>query len=306
MIKYIITKEIEVEESCCESEQIGTFDTEEEAIRVADIIHKEMTEFERTYYEIVVWKASGDSIDISDWETFDECESVANYPAEINKISEERSHKGDYTKLFDQVAKAHFCRAPLGDGIRLWVGEDPIRYVDRVCTGTRVDLAFALADWYRQYGQVIEVDWKECFPKTNRKRYLNRLYKQGYSHEEAQEILRYLPQAVSDILPYSISKMVELWKAKAPIVEPYRTPLWKKLILKGIDDLWAERIISPAGEQARKEGWLLGRAESIIAISKNEKVSYKTAMDWLKVPEDDREPILNLIDAGLPAETDIE
>ena len=35
MIKYIITKDIEVEESYFESEQIGVFDTEKEAISFA-------------------------------------------------------------------------------------------------------------------------------------------------------------------------------------------------------------------------------------------------------------------------------
>ena len=55
MIKYIITKEIEVEESEFDCEQIGVFDTEEEAIHMADIIHAEMTDFERYYYEIIVF-----------------------------------------------------------------------------------------------------------------------------------------------------------------------------------------------------------------------------------------------------------
>ena len=79
MIKYIITREIEVEESYFESEQIGVFDTEKDAICVADSIHAEMNEFERYYYEIIVWKAIGDSIDVDDWETFKECYSVKVY-----------------------------------------------------------------------------------------------------------------------------------------------------------------------------------------------------------------------------------
>ena len=86
MIKYIITKEIEVEESAFESEQIGVFDTEKEAVRFADSIHAEMTEFERCYYEIIVWKAIGDSIDTDDWETFTECYSVVVYAAEMDEI----------------------------------------------------------------------------------------------------------------------------------------------------------------------------------------------------------------------------
>ena len=92
MIKYIITREIEVEESYFESEQIGVFDTEKDAICVADSIHAEMNEFERYYYEIIVWKAIGDSIDVDDWETFKECYSVKVYPAEMDEAYEEQKH----------------------------------------------------------------------------------------------------------------------------------------------------------------------------------------------------------------------
>ena len=63
---------------------------------------------------------------------------------------------------------------------------------------------------------------------------------QGYSGEEALKILRYLPQTVADLISVNISKMIELWKAKAPIVEPYRTPLWKKMILQETKDLWTK------------------------------------------------------------------
>jgi hypothetical protein len=63
---------------------------------------------------------------------------------------------------------------------------------------------------------------------------------QGYSGEEALKILRYLPQTVADLISVNTSKMIELWKAKALIVEPYRTPLWKKMILQGTKDLWTK------------------------------------------------------------------
>ena len=36
--------------------------------------------------------------------------------------------------------------------------------------------------------------------------------------------------------------MIELWKAKAPKVEPYRVPLWKKMILQGTEDTWPKEI----------------------------------------------------------------
>jgi hypothetical protein len=168
MIKYIITKEIEVEESAFESEQIGVFDTEKEAVR--------------------------------------------------------------------------YCLSPMRDGFRLWIGDDPGRYVDRKFTEKDLGLAFALADWYKQYGQFVEQDWKLCFPERNREIYLKHITRQGYSAEEALEILSYLPQTVTDEISVNTSKMIELWKAKAPIVEPYRMPLWKKMIRQETKDLWAKGL----------------------------------------------------------------
>lgn len=242
MIKYIITKEIEVEESAFESEQIGVFDTEKEAVRFADSIHAEMTEFERYYYEIIVWKAIGDSIDSDDWETFTECYSVAVYAAEVDEAGEEQFDNCDNNELTDPKTTIHYCLSPMRDSFRLWIGEAPGRYVDRTFTGKDLDLAFALADWYKQYGQFVEQDWKLCFPERNREIYLKHITQQGYSVEEALEILSYLPQTVTDEISVNTSKMIELWKAKAPIVEPYRMPLWKKMIRQETKDLWAKGL----------------------------------------------------------------
>ena len=240
MIKYIITKEIEVEESAFESEQIGVFDTEKEAVRFADNIHAEMTEFERYYYEIIVWKAIGDSIDPDDWETFTECYSVAVYAAEVDETCEEQFDSYDNNELTDPETTVHYCQLQMRDCIRLWVGEDPNRYVDRAFTGEDLGLKFALADWYKQYGRFVEQDWKECFPERNREMYLKHITRQGYTSDEALKILNYLPQTVTDEISVNTTKMIELWKAKALIVEPYRTPLWKKMILQGTKDLWTK------------------------------------------------------------------
>ena len=165
MIKYIITKEIEVEESVFDSEQMGVFDTEKEAISFADSIHAEMTEFERCYYEIVVWKATGDSNDADDWETFAECHSIAVYAAEVDESGEEQVRDYDNIEQTDPETTIYYCLLPTKDRFRLWVGENPSRYVDRACIENDLDLAFALADWYKKYGQFIEQDWKECFPE---------------------------------------------------------------------------------------------------------------------------------------------
>ncbi len=240
MIKYIITREIEVDESDFESEQIGVFDTEKEAVSMADRIHAEMTEFDRYYYEIIVWKAIGDSIDTEYWETFDECYSVKVYPAEMDEAYEEQFDNFDNNEMPDPETTIHYCLSPMRNGFRLWVGEDPNRYVDRLFVGEDLGLEFALADWYRQYGQITEQDWKECFPERNREMYLKHITLKGYSDKEALNILRYLPQTVADEISVNTLKMIELWKAKAPIVEPYRTPLWKKMILKGTKDLWTK------------------------------------------------------------------
>lgn len=242
MIKYIITKELEVEESVFDSEQIGVFDTEKEAVLFADSIHAEMTEFERYYYGIIVWKATGDSIDADDWDTFTECHSVAVYTAEVDETGEEQDNNYDSFEPTEPEITIHYCLSPTKDNFRLWVGEDPSRYVDRACIGSDLGLAFALADWYRQYGRFAEQDWKICFPERNRDMYIEDITRQGYSGEEALKILSYLPRTVTDIMSVNTSKMIELWKAKAPVVEPYKTPLWKKMILHGTKDTWPKEI----------------------------------------------------------------
>ena len=244
MIKYIITKDIEVEESYFESEQIGVFDTEKEAISFADRSRAEMTDFERYYYEIIVWKAIGDSIDPDDWETFTECYSIEVYTAEVDKTDDEQFDNYDNNKRTDPKTTIHYCLSPTRESFRIWVGEDPSRYADREITGEDLGLASALEDWYKQYGKFVEHDWKECFPERNRERYLKHITKQGYSDEEALKIISYLPQTVNDVISDNTSIMIELWKAEAPIVEPYRTPEWKKNILHGPKDLWTEGIES--------------------------------------------------------------
>ena len=208
----------------------------------ADSIHAEMTEFERCYYEIVVWKATGDSIDADDWETFAECHSIAVYAAEVDETSEEQFDNYDNNGLTDPETTIHYCLSQTKDSFRLWVGEDSSRYVDRAFNGKSLGLAFALADWYKKYGQFIEQDWKECFPERNREMYFEHITRQGYSGEEALKILSYLPQTVTDAISVNTSKMIELWKAKAPLVEPYRAPVWKKMILQGTNDIWPEEI----------------------------------------------------------------
>lgn len=57
------------------------------------------------------------------------------------------------------------------------------------------------------------------------------------------EIGDFHPTLSGDYRPtLTTSKMIELWKAKAPIVEPYRMPLWKKMILQETKDLWVKGL----------------------------------------------------------------
>ena len=150
----------------------------------------------------------------------------------MDEAYEEQFDYFDKNKMTDPETTIHYCLSPMGDGFRLWVGEDPSRYVDRLFDGEDLGLEFALTDWYKQYGQITQQDWKECFPERNREMYLKHITLKGYSDEEAKSILRYLPQTVADEISVNASKMIELWKAEAPILEPYRTPLWKKMIFR--------------------------------------------------------------------------
>ena len=59
MIRFIVTKEIEVDDSVFEFEDVGVFDHEEEAKELASTIYNEMPEYEKQYYAVSVWKASG-------------------------------------------------------------------------------------------------------------------------------------------------------------------------------------------------------------------------------------------------------
>ena len=89
MIRFIVTKEIEVDDSVFEIEDVGVFDHEEEAKELASTIYNEMPEYEKQYYAVSVWKASGENIDTDDWDTFEECETVDIYPAKAIEGIEE-------------------------------------------------------------------------------------------------------------------------------------------------------------------------------------------------------------------------
>lgn len=303
MIRYIITKELEVEECTYECDVVGILDTEEEARQTAENLYKEMPDHERQYYEVIVWRVSDDSLEVpGDWESFTECEEVVTFSAEPEGFDYRFRDLNDSTPECDPDYLVHFCVSPMHDGVRVWIGNDPDMYVDYILHGLPMDMTFALEKWFEQYGKYAEENWEECFPGKMRKWYLKKIVSRGHSSEEALEILQYLPQTCHRLIDDNVSKMIELWERKARVIVPYRTPLWKKMVLREQQDLWAEDVRSPKAEHAWKEGWLLGRAKLIKSISETENVTYQEAMEMLDIEAEDQRIILELIDAGKQAE----
>ena len=299
MIRYIVSKELEVEESSYECDFVGTFDTEEEARQAAENLFNAMPDYEQQYYDVIVLKISADSLEVpDDWETFTEAKIIVT----LSKDPEARWREMDEDEpKCDRDYVVHFCRSPLNDGIRVWIGDDPDMYVDQVLRGIPIETGFALKKWFEQYGEYIEENWEECFPGKLRKWYLDEITSRGHSAEEALEILQYLPQTCSELIDENVSKMIELWESKARVIVPYRTPLWKKMVLREQQDLWAKDIRSPRAERAWKEGWLQGRAKLIKLMCETGEMTYQEAMEELNIEAEDRKSILELIDTGKQA-----
>ena len=255
MIRYIITKELEVDESVYESEVVGILDAEEEARQTAENLYNEMPDYEQQYYEVIVWSVSEDSLEVpGDWESFTDCEEVVTFSAEPEGYEYRWREMDDCLPECDPDYVVHFCVAPMQDGVRVWIGDDADKYVDHVIHELPIDMTVALEAWFTKYGEYAEENWKECFPEKMRRRYLRRIASLGKSAEEALEILQYLPQTCSELVDDNIAKMIELWERKAPVIVPYRTPLWKKMVLREHPDLWAKDVRSPRAECAWKEG----------------------------------------------------
>ena len=154
----------------------------------------------------------------------------------------------------------HICTAPLGDGARIWIGEDPSKYVD--CLTLPGGVAKAVTEWFDRYGAVILESWEEYFPEKARHLYLKRICKEGYTQEEAKRIIRYLPQTDSDFLVENVSQMISLWKAGVSVTVPKGTPRYKAMIALDADDVWSDEILSPSMEEAREEGRLAANNET--------------------------------------------
>lgn len=166
----------------------------------------------------------------------------------------------------------HYCIAPLRDGIRIWIGDDPSKYVDRHLLGIPSEVDYAIAEWFRRYGDFAEEGWEECFPETARKMYLREICEQGYSQKEAEEIMRYLPQTDSEYMFINVPEMIRLWEEKAP-KEIAAASKAKVLITEGGKNLWTEDIYSPKAIQAREQGRLEALAEMNAALETEENHS---------------------------------
>lgn len=208
-----------------------------------------------------------------------------------------------YKEEHDDVPVFHFLASPLNDGVRVWVGEDTTKYIDHSLCGLPSEAGEALADWVECHGKIIIEDWAEFFPARNRSMYINCICRQGYSLEEAEEIIEYIPQTTSKYMTVCVDEMIRLWEKQESKYIPKGAARFKLQILQKQGDVWKEDVISPRAEAARKEGWLEGRAELIRKMYEKRGLSYKEAMDSLEVPEDDRQEIMNRIIKDNEADT---
>ena len=104
MVKYIISKELQTDEINYESEDIGVFDTEEEAVQKAKTYYDELPDHEQQFYEICVWRVSGDRLDPNDWDTVEEGEEVAAFMAETNRYDDEQWDEYGNEKIYHGTA----------------------------------------------------------------------------------------------------------------------------------------------------------------------------------------------------------
>jgi hypothetical protein len=209
MIKYVMTKQIEIDEDSYEEDVIEVLDTKEAAKQAAEKVFDEMPDHEKLFYEIVVWEVPEEWLEEKDdWGSFTCRKRVMIISTEAKEYKDESSEEIDNGDYCDPDNIVHFCVSPLQDGVRLWVGDDPDKYVDRVLMGFPGVTGECLENWFKKYGIFQEESWEECFPESERKKYIRRIRSRGKSYEEALEILRYLPQTDSILAEENVSKIV--------------------------------------------------------------------------------------------------
>jgi len=196
-------------------------------------------------------------------------------------------------KQHEAVYEVHYCVSPLRDSARVWVGDDPSLYVD---CHTYLNADASVAKWFEKYGKIIEEEWAEYYPAKTRRTYINVICKEGYTEEEAEEIIQYLPQTDGIYMSQNVPQMIKLWKSHAPKIIPNEIPEFKRLIVQKQEDFWEDEPYSPRAAAARREGWLQGRAELVTQMSEKQGITLKEAMNLLDCSEKDQAEIVQIIE----------
>lgn len=188
--------------------------------------------------------------------------------------------------------EVHFCVGPLGDCARVWVGNDPTKYVDCIIFGGAIGEADAIVEWYKKYGEIILEEWENYYPLTVRKQYLRLIQEQEYSEEEAEKILQYLPQTDDRLMSSCVNKMISLWEENAPISPCVETSSYKEKIAEGEEDYWQDEPYSPRAAAARREGLIEAKIEIARRIAEMDGISLEQAVESLGLDGEDRDEVL--------------
>ena len=151
----------------------------------------------------------------------------------------------------------HRCVMPLGDCFRLWIGNDPSKYVDYHGPFP----AHAIAKWFEKYGNEVQENHQNYYPQKARGFYLFSIREYGYSEQDAQVILLYLPQIDRESKIWEVDQMIDLWKKKAPLKFPDDMDPVTRKILMNEPNYWDSEPYSPLAARARLEGRMQALAE---------------------------------------------
>ena len=191
----------------------------------------------------------------------------------------------------NEMNTVHYCFMPLGDCLRLWIGNDQSKYVDY----SGFMASHAIISWFEKYGSEKYEDWKNYYPQKARKQYIFSIKQRGFTEEEALEILDYLPQTDSDYLVGEVEQMIQLWKERAPIFIPTDCDPGKRKVFQNEPDFWESEPYSPMAADARREGYYDGLAEAVIEYANNKKCPPERVLELYDLSEEDKEEVLKRI-----------
>lgn len=191
----------------------------------------------------------------------------------------------------NEMYTVHYCFMPLKDCLRLWIGNDRSKYVDY--SGCRT--SHAIISWFEKYGSEKYEDWKYYYPQKARRGYIFSIKQRGFTEEEALEILDYLPQTDSDYPLIDVEQMIQLWKEHAPILSPKEYDPAKRKVFQNEPDYWETEPYSPIAEEARREGYFEGLAETVIECANNKKCPPERVLELYDLSEEDKKEVLKRI-----------